>query len=420
MNVILAPVGSAGDVHPMVGLGLALKRRGHRITMVVNGYFQDLIERVGLEYVELGTKQEFMEFVANADLWHPTRSFPYIYNHGIAPTMRAQYDIIAQRQTAGDTMVISSCLGFGARIAHDKLGVPLATVHLQPAALWSEHESPVLPGMLLRPGTPRWLKRFQYWLGESIIIDRVIDKETNGFRRELGLSPVKRTTRWWNSPECIVCLFPAWYAPPQSDWPAQVVLTDFPLWDEREVTEVRDELERFLSSGDPPIVFTPGSAMFLGQSFFSAAAEACRRLGRRGLLLSRFRDHIPTKLPDGVRHFEYIPFSRVLPRAAALVHHGGIGSTSQALAAGIPQLVMPMAHDQPDNAARVARLGVGDWLKPSAFRPHAVADKLDCLLNSNDVRRSCQIVAAKLDRQGGLEKACVAIERFAIHGTSSD
>ena len=77
--------------------------------------------------------------------------------------------------------------------------------------------------------------------------------------------------------------------------------------------------------------------------------------GRRGLLLSRHREHIPRTLPSDVRHVEYAPFSELLPRCAALVHHGGIGTSAQALAAGVPQLIMPMGHDQPDNSRACSR-----------------------------------------------------------------
>ena len=118
----------------------------------------------------------------------------------------------------------------------------------------------------------------------------------------------------------------------------------------------------------PNCSMTPGSAMRHAQEFFAESVAACQRLGRRGLLLTRFAEQVPTDLPETIRHLEYVPFSRVLPRAAALVHHGGIGTTAQALAAGIPQLVMPLAHDQPDNAARLERLGVGRTIAPRRYR----------------------------------------------------
>ncbi|HLL88375.1 MAG TPA: nucleotide disphospho-sugar-binding domain-containing protein, partial [Tepidisphaeraceae bacterium] len=145
----------------------------------------------------------------------------------------------------------------------------------------------------------------------------------------------------------------------------------------------------------------------------------CRRLGRRGLLLTRFAEQVPTDLPPGVIHVPFAPFSQLLPRCAALVHHGGIGTTSQGLAAGVPQLVMPMSHDQPDNALRVMRLGVGDALAPRWFTGRRVAARLGALLGSADVRRRCADVVQKFGADDGIARACDLIESLATrtHGT---
>ncbi len=418
MKFLLSPVGSSGDVHPFVGLGLELQRRGHQVTFVTCGYFEDLVRGAGLDYLEFGTKQEFLEAIDHPDLWHPQRSFSRIINSGIGNKLREHYRLIEQHAGGGDTVVLASCLGIGPRLAQEKLGVPLITVHLQPAVLWSGYESPTLPGFSWHPLIPRWMRNAIFALGEKYVIDRAACPPTNAFRAELGLAPMRRTTRWWVSPECVLCLFPEWYAPPQPDWPANTVLTDFPLWDERGVTETPADLQAFLDDASPgrdaaPIVFTPGSAMRFGKPFFAAAADACRRLNRRGLLLSRFKEHIPAELPDGVRHFPYAPFSQVLPRAAAIVHHGGIGTTAQGFAAGIPQLIMPMAHDQPDNAARLKRLNVGDALKPAAFRGPALARKLQQLLATPSVAEACREIAARYANSSGLAQAADVAEKFA-------
>ncbi len=163
----------------------------------------------------------------------------------------------------------------------------------------------------------------------------------------------------------------------------------------------------------PPVVFTPGSAMKHGRDFFRVAIEACQRRGGRGLLLARYAAQIPSDLPAGIRHFSYIPFSQVLPRCAAVVHHGGIGTTAQGLAAGIPQLVMPMAHDQPDNAARLERLGVGHGLRPKRFQTPAVVQLLDELLNSSQVTARCREVAAWTRQGDPLGDACRVLEEAA-------
>jgi UDP:flavonoid glycosyltransferase YjiC (YdhE family) len=235
----------------------------------------------------------------------------------------------------------------------------------------------------------------------------------NALRSELGLPAVSQVSRWSHSRWCVACLFPEWYCPSQADWPGNLIQTDFPLWDEHEQREFPEDVETFLSHGEPPIVFTPGSGNVFGQEFFQAAVDACQRLGRRGLLLTRFREQIPSDLPSGVSWFSYVPFDLLLRRSAAVVHHGGIGSTAEGLAAGVPQLMMPMAYDQFDNADRVRQLGVGDWIKRSRFTGEAVARALDRLLSSASVAASCARLTPKLASRDGCERIAAALETKA-------
>lgn len=413
MRILIFPFGSSGDVNPLVGLALQLRSRGHAVTMIANGYFRDLVQRAGLEYEELTTREEFLEQAGHPDLWHPIRAFGHLFRNGVARIMRRQYEMIADWAARQPVMVVNSCFGFGARIAREKLGVPLVTVHLQPACFWSDYETPTLPGMVVRPPTPRWLKRVQYWLGTKFFIDRVALPETNRFRGQLGLDPIREIAQWWHSPDCVLGLFPSWYGPAQPDWPQNVSLTQFPLWDDDGATQPREDVDQFLDEGDAPVLFTPGSGNMQAEAFFQEAAAACRIIGRRGLFLTRFSEQIPRNLPPSIRHFDYVPFSQVLPRAAALVHHGGIGSASQALRAGTPQLIMPLAHDQPDNAARIRRLGVGTSVPPSRFRASRVAASLQKLLVSPEVKRACRQVAKKFENVAPFDEACDVIQRFA-------
>ena len=415
VRMLVCPTGSAGDVHPMLGIGLELRRRGHDVTVVTSGYFRSLIEQIGLDFAELGTREQFIEFVEDPDIWDPYKGFISIVRKGVLPSMREQYEIVAAHNEPGRTLIIGSCLGLGARVAHDKLDIPIVTLHLQPAVFWSVIAPPKMPApMPMGKWIPRWLKRIQYRMVESLMIDRIVCGELNAFRAELNLPPVRRVaSRWWHSPQCNIGLFPDWYAPPQPDWPPHTEVTGFPLWDERGVEPLPESLEQFLGGGGPPIVFTPGSAMIHGRQFFEAAIQASQQLDRRALLLTRFPDQLPETLPAGVRHFSYVPFSQVLPRAAAVVHHGGIGTAAQGLAAGVPQLVMPMSHDQPDNAARLEQMGVGEWLKPSKFRPAHVQACLERLLCSADVRQRCREYAGRLAGNDAIAQTCTIIERVA-------
>ena len=269
-------------------------------------------------------------------------------------------------------MIVGGSLGFAARLAHDTLGIPLATVDLQPVGLGSVADPPLFPTLRMRSWWPHWYRRFLYRTGDALILDPLIRKPLNELRKELNLPPVSRIwTQWRCSPQLILGLFPEWYAS-APDWPAQLRTVGFVRYDQGETKELPAAVREFLDAGPPPVVVTFGSAMRLGRPYFEAAVEACKLLGVRGLLLGKGGDQIPPDLPPGVAHADYAPFSLVFPRAAAVVHHGGIGTTAQALTAGVPQLVMPMAFDQPDNAQRLERLGVARSLYPKRFTGPAV------------------------------------------------
>ena len=305
-----------------------------------------------------------------------------------------------REQVAGEPpLLVAHPLAFGARIVHEAVGLPLVTLHLQPTGFVSEHETAV-PHVWLR-SIDRWpplVKRLLVAAGDRLS-DHALAPPVNDLRAEFGLPPVRNIVReWWHSPRRVIGLFPDWYAAVQPDWPSQTRLTGFPLYDAGDATPLPRELETWLDAGAPPAVFVAGTANRQAARFFQAGADACRRLGRRGLLLSRFTGQIPDPLPPGVRHAEYAPFGSLLPRAAAIVHHGGIGTAAQALRAGCPQLVMPMAFDQPDNAVRLERLGVGRYLRPSRFTGLAAARELDALLGSDDTARACRAVAGRFDR----------------------
>lgn len=427
LKVIVIALGSAGDVHPQMGLALTLRQRGHRVVFVGPAIFHVLAERVGLEFIGVGSEEDYHRAIRDPDLWDPLRAFRSVARYLLIPTLRPLYELIAASlNTASNApthelsriVVAAPATAFGARIAQEKLGVPLATVHLQPSVLRSVAD-PACYGFpdILR-SLPPILRRLYYRAVDRLVIDPPIAKEVNAFRAELGLAPVGRFfDRWLHSPELVIGLFPEWFAPAPPDWPSHVHLTGFPLWDEGEVRQPSPELGAFLAAGEPPVVFTAGSAMAQGRDFFRVSAEVCRKSGWRGLLLTQFPEQLPAHLPDGVRHFHYIPFSDVLPRAAAFVHHGGIGTTAQALAAGVPQLVVPLAHDQPDNAARVKRLGTGDYMQPKEYKAEKVLARLEQLMASRSVRDSCRKRASALAERTALARASDLIERLAAKPT---
>ena len=414
VRIVLASIGSAGDVHPFVAIALQLRDRGHSVSLATNPYFAPLLERLGLPLLPVGTAEQFSEAIAHPALWRQFRAFDVlaaIIRHS-TPML---YRIVEEEATKGDTAVVAHPLAFGARVAHETLGVSLVTLHLAPSSIWSLQKPPV-PSRWIGSidAWPRPARRLLLGLGDRLS-DRALAPSLNRFRAEFGLAPVRHVaSRWWHSPQCGIGLFPEWFAKPQPDWPSQLSLTGFPLYDEQGVSRVPSDLEAFLAeaqaAGDPPVVFAPGSSNRQAKRFFAAAAEACQRLGRRGILLTRYAEQVPSRLPSEVRHASYAPFGAVLPRSAALVHHGGIGTAAQALAAGRPQLVMPMTFDQPDNAARLVGLGVARMLAPTHFSATNVARQLTALLEDDAVGSRCTEIARRFGGIDPIGSTCDLIE----------
>jgi UDP:flavonoid glycosyltransferase YjiC (YdhE family) len=316
--------------------------------------------------------------------------------------IRPVYERIASRRPQ---LVVAHPLAFGARAAEAKLGVRTATVVLSPAILRSAHEPPVLPGVPNSSSLPGWYKRGVWWAADRLIIDPAIAAPVNAFRAELGLAPLERVFQdGWRSPHLFLGLFPEWFAPRQPDWPQNFRHTGFPLHDEGELPA---ELARFLDAGDPPIVITAGTGNRHGQKLFAIALEAAGRLRRRAIALTPFADQVP---PGAVR-FDWAPLGKLLPRAAALVHHGGIGTSAAGLAAGVPQVVFAFSHDQPDNAARLERLGVAAQLE--RYQARDLHEELARLLVSGETAARLSEHQSRLAAARPLDAAADALEVYA-------
>jgi rhamnosyltransferase subunit B len=404
----LCTLGSAGDVYPFIGIGQELRKRGYRLTLVTNPFFEAQARDVGLEFVGLGSVGDYLSIIENPDLWHRHKGLKLLAESALLPSMEPLYEIISSFDPSQTVLAAQGQL-FGAHMAHEKLGFPFVTIHLQSSTFRSVYDVPLLPAWM-----PPLLKSGLFSLLDFFVLDRIFAPRINRFRRSLALPAVKKIfASSMHSPQLSLGLFPDWFAPPQPDWPPQAQLTGFVFYDKKNRPEGDSKrLEEFLSSGDTPIIFTPGTAMKHGNQFFAECIAACRLLGRRGILLTQHPDQLPRELPADVQHFDYVPFSKILPRAAAVVHHGGIGTTAQAIAAGIPQVIRPMAYDQPENAIRVERLGIGASLRPKEFNAASLVGKLN-RLTSPEVRDRCKSFARKIIPDQAVGDTCAILEEFA-------
>jgi rhamnosyltransferase subunit B len=364
-----------------------------------------------LEFFGLGNAEDYQSIIQNPDLWDPEKGFKVFAKSVVLPIIEPVYEIISGFDPS-KTVLAAQGQVFGAHIAHEKLGFPFITIHLQPVAFRSVHEFPLLPAWM-----PPLLKHGLFNLLDTFVLDKLFAPEINLFRRSLSLPPVKKIfDSWTHSPQKNLGLFPDWFAHPQPDWPPRTQLTSFVYYDKPSGHEsLSERLEKFLDAGDAPIIFTPGTAMKHADQFFADCTKACQMLGRRGILLTQYPEQLPRELPLDIQHFAYLPFSTILPRAAALVHHGGIGTIAQAIAAGIPQVIRPMTHDQPDNAARVEGLGIGASLSPKIFHAASLAEKLNTVITSQQVQDRCKSYAQKINPDQSLNDTCTIIEDFACN-----
>jgi UDP:flavonoid glycosyltransferase YjiC (YdhE family) len=411
---IITALGSYGDVHPMVGLGATLRARGHDVKIVTNPYFEDVVAGAALKMLPLGDREDYVWLSQHKDLWHPIRGPMLVLSYAAGRMLRPLYDLLAGNFEPGNTVYCAHTLDLASRIVGEKFGAPVANVLFAPGVLWSQYDSPRLKGALLGPGVPRWLKQLQFWMSDTLFVQLIMGGNLNRLRRELGLKPVRRIySQWLFASDLVLGVFPDWFGPRQADWPANTQLVGFPLWDSDKNAQLSSDVLEFLSAGRPPIAFSPGSANRVAHAFFTAAVEACDRLGQRGILLTKYDHQLPARLPPNVRHYGFVPLSKLLPRTAALVHHGGIGSCAQGLAAGVPQLVQPMSYDQFDNSRRLIRLGVADEISVKNFRGRAIADALAPLLDSPTVASCCHELATRCNGPAALAAACDALEQLA-------
>jgi UDP:flavonoid glycosyltransferase YjiC (YdhE family) len=212
-----------------------------------------------------------------------------------------------------------------------------------------------------------------------------------------------------HAPQAVLALFSRYLARPQADWPRQTVVTGFPFYDRHhQHPDLSPQLRQFLDSGPAPLVFSLGStAVGAAGDFYTVSLEAARRLRMRALFLTG--PHAQG-LPPEATTVEYAPHSELFPRAAAIVHHGGIGTTAQAMLSGRPMLVVPFAHDQFDNAARVKRLGIAEVLYRGRYNVHRTEDLLRRLVQDPRYAEAAASVAAKVRDENGVETAANLIE----------
>jgi rhamnosyltransferase subunit B len=420
LRIVLSNIGTYGDTHPLIAIALELKRRGHTPVMALPEVYRPKIEPLGLEFHPIRPDIDPTNTILVEMIYDVKKGTERGLREFLFPVLRQTYEDLldaATRPARADLMLLGE-LNYAGPVVADATGIPWASYVLAPFSFFSVYDPPVLPPY---PGLARF-DRLVPGMGRVIrsvarFVTRKWPEPIYELRRELGLTkgpnPIFDAK---HSPHLVLALFSRVLGVEQKDWPTNTVITGFCFYDsDVGITKLPPKLEEFLSQGEPPLVFTLGSAAVLAAGrFYELSAAAAIRMGKRAVLLigSDPRNKPGTRLPDSICVAEYAPYSDLFPLSRMVVHQGGVGTTAQCLRAGKPMLIMPYSHDQPDNARRMKRLKVAQVIQRASYMPARVARKLKAMLAEPRFDRCAKSVALQMKSEDGVGAACNALEEL--------
>lgn len=415
-RIVLSTFGSFGDIHPYMAIAMELRRRGHHPVIATSELYREKMEAAGFEFIPVRPhipppqeqEAEMMEKVME-----PRTGSGFLLNEMLFPFVRGSYEDLLQALVGAD-LLLTHPISFAGPLVAQKTGIPWVSSVLAPASFLSAYDPPVPPFW-------SWMRHVQI-LGPRFVAaffkqaKKLYKNDTyTELRDQLGLpdrgNPVFEGQ---HSPDLVLALFSKLFAQPQPDWPPQTRVTGFAFYDGSHEQEMPAQLVDFLDSGPAPIIFTLGtSAVWVARDFYRESIAAAKLLGRRAvLLIGDERNRLEESLPPEIVAVDYAPFESLLERGCAMVHHGGVGTTSQGLRAGIPTLIVPFAFDQPDNAAHAARLGTSRTLHRKTYLANRVANELEALLTMREYSQKAKEVGEYLRNERGASAACDLLEDF--------
>jgi UDP:flavonoid glycosyltransferase YjiC (YdhE family) len=420
LRIVLSNIGTFGDINPLIAIALELKRRGHAPVMALPAVYEPKIRPLGLEFHAVRPDIDPANIVLVEMVYDIKNGTEHGLRDFLFPALRQTYaDLLdaATKPERADLLLLGE-LNYAGPLVAEVTGIPWASYVLAPLSFFSAFDPPVLPPYprLARadkavPGFGRVIRRV------ARFVSRKWPEPIYELRRELGLprgaNPLFDAK---HSPYMVLALFSRVLGVEQKDWPEHTRITGFCYYDADAGNQALPEnLEKFLSDGPPPVVFTLGSAAVLAAGeFYEVSAKAAMRLGIRAVLLigTDPRNRLKTELPESICVAEYAPYSALLSRSAMVVHQGGVGTTAQCLRAGKPMLIMPFSHDQPDNGRRMIRLKVARVMQRGNYKPWRVTRKLKAMLADPLLVLRAKGVAQQLSHEDGVRTACNALEEL--------
>ena len=412
-RIVISTFGSYGDINPYLGLAIGLRARGHRPVLATSAWYRQQVEREGIEFATVRPDVDPGDRALIAKVMDRRRGSEFLLRELLMRGLRdAHADLLAV--ATGADLLVSHVIPLTGAVVAEQLGIRWVSAVLSPMTFFSVHDMPVFaPAPWLAPVTsiptvarmlrPLIRRGTQSWL-----------EPLAELRRDVGMSPGAHPLfEGMHSPSRVLGLFSRVVGMPQPDWPDNVSVTGAIMYNGGVSDGLGDELEQVLADGAPPVVFTLGSsAVGAPGRFYEESAAAAELAGMRAVLMvGPHADNRPSRsLPSSTICVEMAPHALLLPRSAVVVHQAGIGTLHQALRSGQPQLAVPYANDQPDNAERARRLGVARVINPSRYRARRVAHALGAIRDDATMCARAAAVGAIVAAEDGLGNACDEIE----------
>jgi rhamnosyltransferase subunit B len=415
LRILLNPWGSLGDLHPFLALGSALRKAGAEVTIATMKLYERTVKNQGFVYLQVGPHFSPNDKLILDAMSDPRFGTKRLITELLLPTLHESYREI-EPAVASHDVTVTYPVGLAAMISCERHSKPWVGTTLAPAAFFSRYDPPLLP---LCPVISR-LARFSPYVGSFLryTIKRIslsLLDEVFQFRRKLGLkAESQRLLVDAHSPHLNLAMFDDAFGSPQPDWPLRTLQTGACLFegDAPMPPGQKERLRDFLKGGEAPVVVTLGSsAVHAPGSFFDDFYDALSSRGLRGIfLMGSNRLSRENTNPDHFLQLDYAPYGPLFDAAKVIVSHGGIGTLSQILRAGKPTLVVPFAHDQPDNASRITRLGVGIALPAKQLNASRAIKALDHLIHRNSFKERATEVLETMSSDGASRAAFAVLQ----------
>jgi sterol 3beta-glucosyltransferase len=417
MKITIIAIGSRGDVQPLVALGLGLKSNGHEVAVATHAIFKDVVQGNGLGFFLIKAdpkktleSRDGQEALKNGS--NPLRSW-IDFSRMVRPSF-IQTGLDCLNGCEGSDLIIYSPFStFFALHVAEKLNVPTMAAYLAPA-----HPTTQIPSFL-SPTQGNLGRRLNLlsWKIYELMVWFPYRAMINELRtRHLGLPPLGITSFQSRRREESLVLYgisPSVFPKPP-DWGENIKVTGYWFLENETGWDPPDELLEFLSRGEPPVYVGFGSmTLHDPQSVTAMVLKALKRSSQRGVLLNGWGCLGGTDLPDSVIKIDSAPHGWLFPRMAAVVHHGGAGTTAAVLRAGKPSVIVPFFVDQPFWGRRVSELGAGT--KPIPFKRLTVeglASSINVAINSSDIQRRATELSEKILAEKGVANAVEQVENL--------